>query len=73
MLEASRLDESLSTRQPTICNVAFQRLVDSGVPERLVQSIVRHQSIETTKRHYVTGIIQQEAKKLRMYLGTENS
>lgn len=49
-----------------------QRLVDSGVPERLVQRIMRHQSIETTKRHYVTGNIQQEAKELRMYLGTEN-
>lgn len=41
-----------------------ERLVDSGVPQAIIQRILRHASWDTTKRFYVTGAVQKDAETL---------
>ena len=48
-----------------------ERLLDAGVPERDVARVMRHASIETTRRHYAPGNVQKSAAVLRERLGTE--
>jgi len=38
-----------------------ERLVTAGIPEREVARIMRHASVETTRRHYAPGNVQQAA------------
>ena len=45
-----------------------QRLEDAGVPIELVSRIMRHQSTETTRRHYAPGRVQVEARRIREIL-----
>jgi integrase len=45
------------------------RLVDAGVPEREVAVIMRHASVETTRRHYVPTNVQRSANIIREKLG----
>jgi len=47
-----------------------ERLLDAGVPVRVVQQVLRHASFATTQRHYAPGDVQKAAGVLRMYLGT---
>jgi integrase len=42
-----------------------ERLQDAGVPEKVIQRIMRHESWETTRRHYAPGRVQTEARVLR--------
>lgn len=48
------------------------RLEAAGVPERTISRIMRHASVETTRRYYATGNVQREAASLKMYLGTHH-
>jgi len=41
------------------------RLVAAGVPEREVAAILRHASVETTRRHYAPGSVQRSAGIIR--------
>ena len=41
------------------------RLVAAGVPEREVAAIMRHASVETTRRHYAPGSVQRSATIIR--------
>jgi integrase len=41
------------------------RLVAAGVPEREVAAIMRHASVETTRRHYAPGNVQRTASVIR--------
>jgi integrase len=50
-----------------------QRLRDSGVPPLLICRVMRHESWETTRRHYAPGDIQNEAKALRDVLNANKS
>ena len=45
-------------------------LIGAGVPEREVSRVLRHASIDTTRRYYAPGNVQKSAKIIRMYLGT---
>ena len=47
-----------------------ERLLDAGVPAAVVQPVMRHESFETTRRHYAPENVQKSAQKLRLYLGT---
>lgn len=38
-----------------------ERLIAAGVPEREVSRVLRHASIETTRRHYAPGTVQESA------------
>lgn len=46
-----------------------ERLIAAGVPEREVSRVLRHASIETTRRHYAPGTVQQSAGIIRNALG----
>ncbi len=46
-----------------------ERLMSAGVPEREVSRVLRHASIETTRRHYAPGNVQQAAGVIREALG----
>lgn len=41
------------------------RLIAAGVPEREVAAIMRHASVETTRRHYAPGNVQRSANVIR--------
>jgi len=41
-----------------------ERLIDAGVPERIVQRIMRHATFETTRKYYSGGTVQREAALL---------
>lgn len=41
------------------------RLIAAGVPEREVAAIMRHASVETTRRHYSPGNVQRFASVIR--------
>ena len=41
------------------------RLVSAGVPERDVAAVMRHASVETTRRHYAPGSVQRSASVIR--------
>ena len=41
------------------------RLVEAGVSERDVASVMRHASVETTRRHYAPGTVQRSAATIR--------
>lgn len=46
-----------------------ERLFDAGIPAELVQIILRHASLETTRKHYAKGAkIQKQAERLRRRL-----
>jgi integrase len=45
-----------------------ERLISAGVPEREVSRVWRHASIETTRRHYAPGTVQQSAGAIRAAL-----
>jgi integrase len=45
-----------------------ERLVAAGVPEREVARVLRHASVETTRKHYAPGTVQQSARVLRQAL-----
>lgn len=47
-----------------------QQMIDAGVPEMLLQRVMRHASFETTKRHYSQHNLQRECHVLKTYLGT---
>jgi integrase len=38
-----------------------ERMVDAGVPERIIQRIMRHANFETTRKYYSGGTVQREA------------
>ncbi len=42
-----------------------ERLVSAGVPEREVARVLRHASVETTRKHYAPGTVQQSAGVIR--------
>src|SRR4051794_23807671 len=45
-----------------------ERLISAGVPEREVSRILRHASVETTRRHYAPGTVQESAGIIRKTL-----
>jgi integrase len=45
-----------------------QRMVDQGVPEGIVQAVMRHASFQTTRRHYAPGNVQALAATMRKHL-----
>jgi integrase len=45
-----------------------ERLISAGVPEREVSRVVRHASVETTRRHYAPGTVQESAGIIRSAL-----
>jgi integrase len=42
-----------------------ERLVGAGVPEREVARVLRHASVETTRKHYAPGTVQDSARIIR--------
>ncbi len=46
-----------------------ERLVSAGIPEREVSRILRHASVETTRKHYAPGNVQESAGIIRKRLG----
>jgi integrase len=42
-----------------------ERLINSDVPEREVAKILRHADVETTRRFYAPGTVQQSAGIIR--------
>ncbi len=44
------------------------RLVSAGIPEREVARVLRHASIETTRKHYAPGTVQESAGIIRKRL-----
>ncbi|WP_145064022.1 tyrosine-type recombinase/integrase [Adhaeretor mobilis] len=46
------------------------RLISSGVPEREVAAVMRHASVETTRRHYAPSKVQRSAGVIREKLST---
>lgn len=44
------------------------RLVAAGVPEREVALVLRHASVETTRKHYAPGTVQESAGIIRKRL-----
>ena len=48
------------------------RLVEAGVPEREVSRIMRHSSVDTTRRYYASGNVQRSAKLIRDCLASIN-
>ena len=47
-----------------------QRLADAGLPPRDLQCIMRHSSFTTTEAYYLRDKVQDQAKRIAMYLGT---
>ncbi len=45
-----------------------ERLVAAGVPEREVARVLRHSSIDTTRKHYAPGSVQESAGIIRNML-----
>jgi integrase len=45
-----------------------ERLVAAGIPEREVARVLRHASVETTRKHYAPGTIQESAGIIRKRL-----
>lgn len=45
-----------------------ERLVAAGVSEREVSRVLRHASVETTRRHYAPGTVQESAGAIRKAL-----
>jgi integrase len=45
-----------------------ERLISAGVPEREVSRVLRHASIETTRKHYAPGNVQDSAGIIRKAL-----
>jgi integrase len=45
-----------------------ERLIAAGVPEREVSRVLRHASVETTRRHYAPGTVQESAGVIRKLL-----
>ena len=41
-----------------------QRMIDADVDERIIQRIMRHESVETLRRFYARGRVQRDAQKL---------
>jgi len=50
-----------------------ERLVAAGVPEREVARVLRHASVETTRKHYAPGNVQESASIIRRRLATPTS
>jgi len=42
-----------------------ERLIAAGVPEREVSRVLRHASVETTRKHYAPGTVQESAGIIR--------
>jgi integrase len=47
-----------------------QRMADAGLPSRDLQAIMRHASVTTTEAYYLRDRVQDQAKRIAMYLGT---
>lgn len=47
-----------------------ERMLNAGVPEKIIQRVMRHESWETTRKHYAPGSVQSDAKLLREILAT---
>lgn len=47
-----------------------ERLLDAGVPPMTIARVLRHESWETTRRHYAPGDVQKDAGLLRDLLST---
>jgi integrase len=45
-----------------------ERLVSAGVPEREVSRVLRHADVQTTRRHYAPGTVQDSAGIIRRKL-----
>jgi integrase len=45
-----------------------ERLLESGLSPVVIQTIMRHASWETTRRHYAPGDVQQVAATIRKHL-----
>ena len=46
-----------------------QRLQDAGVPIAIISNVLRHGSSATTKKHYIQGNVQNDAKMLKEIMG----
>ena len=45
-----------------------ERLVAAGVPEREVARVLRHASVETTRKHYAPGNVEKSGRTIRAKL-----
>lgn len=72
-----------SLSRATPCDATLSLMVQSGdfpknvmvnlrVPEREVAAIMRHVSVETTRRYYAPGNVQRSADVIRKALGEGN-
>src|SRR4051794_14396621 len=50
-----------------------ERLVATGIPEREVARVLRHASVETTRKHYAPGNVQESAGIIRRRLAAARS
>ena len=48
-----------------------ERLLDARVPPLTIARVLRHESWETTRRHYAPGDVQKDAGLLRELLGQD--
>ena len=49
-----------------------ERLLDARVPPLTIARVLRHESWETTRRHYAPGDVQKDAGLLRELLGQDD-
>jgi integrase len=49
-----------------------EQMLNAGVPPLVIARVLRHASWETTKRHYISGDVQKDAKLLKDLLNEEN-
>ena len=58
-------DGKFATSAHDLRRLCADRLIAAGVPEREVAAIMRHASVETTRRHYVPSNVQRSANVIR--------
>jgi integrase len=60
---------TINTKHPhDLRRSCAERLVAAGIPEREVARVLRHASVETTRRHYAPGNVQESAGIIRKQL-----
>lgn len=50
-----------------------QRMADAGLPPRDLQAIMRHSSMATTEKYYLTARAGDQAERIAKYLGTHQA
>ena len=50
-----------------------QRMADAGLPPRDLQAIMRHSSMATTEKYYLTNRASDQAERIAKYLGTHQT